>query len=153
MKLRKLTLLSITILASLLIGAFAVTVLSAPPVLKLKVKWKPATYTLDSTAPDPWNAEIFFAPPRPLSDVDITSLRLEGTIQPKSPPYLDPSKNGRIIVPFIGDDVVEALLSKLPHYTPGQFIIFLEISGRLKDGKPFKGSGPITLTLPELPPQ
>lgn len=152
MKTRRLALLSITILASLLLGAFAVTVLSAPPTLKLKVKWKPASYTLDSTAPNPWNAEIYFAPPRPLSDVDTTSLLLEGQYSPSAPPYMHPLKD-RIIVPFIGDDVVLALLSKLPHYAPGQFIIFLEISGRLKDGRAFKGSGSITLTLPELPPQ
>lgn len=152
MKTRKLTLLSLTILATLLIGTFAFTVLSAPPVLKLKVKWKPATYILGDTAPsDPWNAEIYFAPPRPLTDVDTTTLLLEDTYSPEAPPYPHPSKD-RIIVPFHGDDVVDALLSKLPHMAPGIYVVPLEVSGRLTDGRSFRGSGTITLTYPEFPP-
>jgi hypothetical protein len=137
-------------LAVLMFGILATTVFSPPPVLKLKVKWKPATLILDSYVPNPWYAEIYFAPPRDLTTVNTASLLLEGLYSPSGPVTLHPLKN-RLIVPFAGDDVMSALMSKL-HMAPGIYVIFLEISGTLNDGTPFKGQGSITVTYPELPP-
>jgi len=151
MKLRKLTLLSLTILATLVIGAVAFNVLSAPPELKLKVKWKPATYTLGDPPAHPWNAEVYFAPPRTFSDVDLTSFKLEGKYTNSSPVYMHPFKD-RLVVPFDGDDVVEAILAKLPHLAPGIYIVSLEVSGKLTSGKTFRGTGVITFTYPDYPP-
>jgi len=151
MKLNKITLLSLTILATILIGAFAFNALSAPPTLKLKVKWKPATYTLSDPVPNPWNAEVYFAPPRTFIDVVLDSFVLEGTYSCVAPAYPHPLKD-RLIVPFDRDEVVEALLSKMPHMGPGIYIIYLEVSGQLIDGRLFSGRGSITFTYPEFPP-
>jgi len=151
MKPKTLTLISIALLTTLMLGAVAVNVFSAPPELKLKAKWKPATYTMDNNPPDPWNAEIYFAPPRTLTDIDPSTLLLEGLYSPESPPYPHAFKD-RLVVPFDGYDVLSALLPKLPHLQPGTFEIFLEITGRLYDGRSFRGTGSITVTVPEPPP-
>lgn len=93
MKPKILTLISLTILATLLIGAFTLNALAPKPELKLKVKWKPAAYTSDSWAPDPWIAEIYFAPPRPVTDINPSTLLLEGMYSPSATPYLHPTKD------------------------------------------------------------
>lgn len=150
MKTRKLTVLSIVLLATIILGAVVVTVFSPPPTLKLKVKWTPRVYTLDNNPPDPWNAEINFAPARPLEEIDVATLRLEGIYSPVGDTSI--STSSRLIVPFDGLDVVTALLVKLPHMGPGEYRIDLEISGALVDGTPFSGSGGINVVVPELPP-
>lgn len=151
MKTKTTTLLSITLLASLLIGAIALTMVSAPTALKLKVKWKPVNFVLDNPPPDPWNAEIYFAPARPLDEIDTTTLRLEGTYAPESDPYPSAIKP-RLVVPFDGYDVLEALLLKAGHMAPGEYRVWLEITGQLTDGTPFEGKGGINLLVPENPP-
>ena len=148
MKPKILTLISLTILASLLIGAFAFNAFSAPPVLKLKVKWKPAAYTTDSWAPEQWIAQIYFAPPRPVEDIDPYSILLEGMYSPTATPTHDSLKE-RLNVPFCGWDVVAALYTKAPHMTPGNYLVWLEITGNLNDGTLFRGSGCINMTIPE----
>lgn len=149
MKTRKLTLLSLTILAVILLGAVVVSVLSPPPA-KLKVKWTPRDYTLDTNPPDEWNAEINFAPPRPLDEIDVTTIELEGGYKPVGEPYV--SASSRLVVPFDGYDVLEALVLKLPHMEPWEFRISLEITGKLIDGTSFSGSGGINVIIPEGPP-
>jgi hypothetical protein len=148
MKPKILTLISLTILASLLIGAFAFNAFSAPPELKLKVKWKPAAYTTDSWVPPIWYAEIFFAPPRPVEEIDPSTIRLEGIYSPSTLPTHHPVKE-RLNVPFSGYDVVAALWTKVPHMSAGTFLVWLEITGNLNDGRFFRGSGPINMTIPE----
>ncbi len=117
MKPRKLTLLYFALVSILIIGAVVVSIGSAPPPKKLKVKWKPPDYLLDNPVPDPWNAQIYFAPPQDLSQIDPATLRLEGLYEPESDPYMSPS--GRLVVPFDGYDVLEALLLKVGHMAPG----------------------------------
>ena len=151
MKPKILTLISLTLLASLLIGAFAFTAFAPKPELKLKVKWKPAAYTTDSWAPDPWIAEIFFAPPRPVETINPSTILLEGIYSPSAPPYHSPSKE-RLEVPFNGWDVVAALYTKAPHMNPGNYLVWLEITGNLNDGTLFRGSGCINMTIPEGSP-
>jgi len=154
MKARTLTLLSLAILASLLLGAYTFNALSAPPYLKLKTKWKPAMFLLNGPAPDPWKVEIYFAPPRPVTDIDINSLRLEANImwEEANPPYLHPLKD-RLVVNYHGDDVLYAILLKMTHTGPGQYEIFLEITGNLNDGTPFRGQGSITVVIDTVLPE
>jgi len=146
MKARTTTLLSLTLLASLLIGAIAVTVLSAPQVLKLKPKWKPNHYVLSTSVPDPWNAEVLFAPVRPLDDINASTIRLEGEYQPSGTPYMTPIRP-RLVIPFFGGDVLEAMLRKAGHLSIGEYNINLEITGNLNDGTPFRGSKGIILII------
>lgn len=151
MKPKKLTLISLALLVTLLVGAIAIIVVSAPKELKLKVKWTPRNYLLDNLAPDPWDAELYFAPPRPLDEIDPETIRLEGIYQPVSAPYLS-TKTNRLIVPFDGYEVLGALLLKAGHLAPGEYRILLEITGQLIDGTPFSGKGGINLIVPENPP-
>ncbi len=151
MKSRKLTLLYFALVSMLVIGAVVVSIVSAPPKLKLKVKWKPPDYLLDNPVPDPWNAEIYFAPPQDLSQIDPATLRLEGLYEPESDPYMSPS--GRLVVPFDGYDVLSALLLKVGHMAPGaEFRVDLEITGEFYDGTQFAGEGGVNLLIPEIPP-
>jgi len=146
MKHNKLTLLFPTILIALLIGAFAVQVSSAPAVLKLTVWWRPKTYLMWNPTPDPWRAVVGFRvwPHRNATDIDPSTILLEGKYRPESAP--SPIFGGLLlVVPFDGMDVLEALMTKVPHMTPGQYLVELEITGRLYDRTPFRGSGVISL--------
>lgn len=152
MKARTTTLLSLALLASLLIGAIAITVLSAPPKeLKLKVKWTPRNYVYLGSVSDPWNAEVSFAPPRTFDDINASTIRLENFYEPTDDPYVS-ERTARLIIPFYGGDVVAALLSKAGHLTPGEYRIYLEIRGELDDGTPFSGEGGLNLIVPDTPP-
>ena len=151
MKTRKLTLLSIALLATLLIGAAAINVLWGAKELKLKVKWKPRNYIFENAPPDPWDAQIYFAPPRTFDDVNSSTIRLEGVYAPESDPYLAENMP-RLVVPFDGSNVLAALLSKAGHLAPGEYRIWLEITGKLIDETPFRGKGGINLIIPEIPP-
>lgn len=155
MKLTKVTLLSVTILAILLIGVVAFTAFSATKDLKLKVKWRPPTYTLGNPLPNPWNCEIFFAPARDLNEIDTNTILMEGLYPPSGTPYLLSGAPPRLAVPFSGYDVITALLSKSPHLAPGTYHILLQISGNLKPeygGNAFSGEGGIDLVVPDPSP-
>jgi len=147
MKTRTITFIAVAILATLLIGTFAFNVLAPAKDLKLKVKWKPNTILLDTTAPDPWNAEVYFAPPEDLTQVNPTTVRLEGTYTLESTPHITTSM--RLALPFHGYDVLLAIWAKLPHMAPGSYRVGLEITGSLYDGRAFRGTGYVNATVPE----
>lgn len=154
MKLNKIVIISAAILVTLLAGVIAFNAFSAPATLKLKVKWRPVTYTLGNPVPDPWNAEIFFAPLRDVNQIDTTTLKLEGIYSPSGTPYLI-SQTGRLAVPFKGADVIRAVLSKTTHMAPGIYHIILTITGNLKPeygGTAFSGTGGIDLVVPDPSP-
>jgi hypothetical protein len=144
------------ILATLLIGAIALNTFAADKTLKLKVKWKPVSYTLGNPVPDPWYAEIFFAPLRDLNQIDTSTLRLEGIYLPSGTPTILNSSPPRMSIPFDGNDVIRAVLMKTEHMAPGfTYHIYLTISGNLKPeygSTAFTGDGAINLVVPELPP-
>jgi hypothetical protein len=149
LKLSKATLASLTIIAALLIGAIIINAQSAPG-LKVKAKWRPPNYTLGGPVPNPWNAEIYFAPPQPVDRIDPNTIKLEGTYTPSGTPTIEIT--GRLVVPFSGNDVLTALLLKAVHMTPGQYRILLTITGNLKaeyGGTPFSGDGGINLIVPD----
>jgi hypothetical protein len=155
MKLNKIVIISAAILITLLAGVAAFNALAPAGQLKLKVKWRPVTYTLGNPVPDPWNAEIFFAPLRDLNQIDPTTLRLEGIYPPSGPVEILNSSPPRMRVPFAGADVLRALLSKVAHMAPGTYQIYLTITGNLKTeygGTAFSGSGGIDLIVPEPSP-
>lgn len=154
MKTKKLTLVSLTILASLVLGIFVVEVLSAPKKARVKAWFYPRTYTLDTPVPQPWNVDLKFAPPRTVDEIDTSTIRLEGRYSPSAEPYDHPRVRPRVVVPFDGYDVLEAAILKSGHMTPGTHLVFLEITGLLKDGTPFSSgsSGCIVLFVPDNPP-
>ena len=156
MKTTKLTVITMTILASLLIGAIAFNVLAPAKELKLKVKWRPVLYILGNPVPDPWNAEIFFAPVRNLNEIDTSTLLLDGMYLPSGTPTILATSPPRMSVPFDGNDVIRAVLSKMGHMAPGYtYHITLTISGYLKPeygGNPFSGDGAINLYIPDVSP-
>ena len=155
MKLNRMLVISAAILVTLLVGAFALNALAPAKDLKLKVKWRPPTYTLGTPLPTTWIAEIFFAPIRDLNEIDTTTLKLEYTYTPSATPYLISGNPPRLAVPFHGYDVINAIMSETTHMTPGTYQIWLTISGNLKaeyGGNPFSGEGAINLVVPDPSP-
>jgi hypothetical protein len=151
MKTRTITLISMTFLAVILIGAFTLTATGAKE-LKLKIQWKPNSYILDNGPPDPWIAELRFAPPQPVAGINPSTILLEGMYSPSGPSTIIRHGTERLDVPFTGSDVVSALLTKAPHYGPGTYLIWLEITGKMNDGRAFRGQGYINMTIPDIPP-
>ena len=155
MKPRKLTLISITLLATLLIGAGAILVTSQKPV-GANVAWKPKYFEWDGTPAGTINAEVWLkGGHKAQKEIDPATILLEGMYSPSAPTY--PKVHGpRLVVPFSGLDVKAALEPKLPHMEPGaKFRIKLKISGYLlpEYGELyFEGYGVITVTIPSSPP-
>jgi hypothetical protein len=155
MKSTKLAIAVSIALALLLVGAFAFNALAPAGQLKLKVKWKPVEYIMDNPPPDPWIAEIYFAPLRDLNQIDTSTILLEGMYTPSGTPYILNSSPPRMAVPFNGADVLRALLANTPHLAPGEYRILLTITGNLKaeyGGTPFSGDGGINLLVPDVSP-
>ena len=150
MKTRTITFIAIGIIATLILGSFAFNVFAPPKDLKLKAKWKPNSILLDTYVPDPWVAEVYFAPPEDLSQVNPSTVRLEGIYTLESAPYITASH--RLALPFHGYDVLTAVMTKIPHMMPGSYRVGLTITGNLYDGRHFSGTGYINATVPDLPP-
>jgi hypothetical protein len=157
MKTRTLTLLSVSLLATLMIGAFVLNAYSGPPRLRAKAYWKPNTYDTTNLPPDTWNVWLHFASSSvDASQLDASSILLEGLYSPISAPYDLPNKQGSwIVVPFNGYDVLAAAITKAGHMTVGEsYLVFLEVTGQTIDGTPFNtgSSGAIVIFDPEVSP-
>lgn len=150
MKSSKMTLLSVTILVSLMVGTVVLNAVSAWTWMSLW--WSPRSYELGTPMPDPWKAVIFGFSPR-ARDIDPSTILLEGVYSPdpEVEPYLS-FWGLMLVVSFDGLDVVNALLIKGGHLSPGENIIYLEITGQTYGGKSFAESGRISLIAPEGPP-
>jgi len=153
MKPKRLTLISLILLGTILASTGAIIALSANEI-KAKVKWLPKSWGWDGTPPSPWDAELSLPSYTP-DQIDTTTILLEGTHSPSATPY--PSGHGpKMIVPFNGWDVKAAIATKLPEhmgiFIPGRYRIELELSGYLLPAygeEPFRGIGIITVTVPE----
>ncbi len=148
MKPKRLTLISLALLAILLTSAIVILTLSEPAI-KANVKWDPKSYLWDGEPPDPWNAVIALTGGHKLNEINTTTIRLEGTYPTDGDPY--PLRN-KLIVPFDGYDVKAALDSKLPYHMgvviPGRYRIGLIINGTLlSTQEEFRGTGIITVTV------
>lgn len=153
-KLTKTFIISLTLLTVILLSTTVDLAQSCrrQKILKAKVKWKPKKYTLGMPVPDLWIAEIETKKLRKHQQIDPASILLEGIYSPVSDPY--PKKRRKLNVPFSGEDVLNLMLLKLGHFTPGnRYRIRLEITGNIlgKCGKliPFRGMGHIKLIIPE----
>jgi hypothetical protein len=157
MKTKTLTLISIAIITTLVLGTVILNAFSAPPRVRAKAYWKPNTYDTINQIPDPWNVWLHFASSSvDASQLNASSILLEGVYHCVSDPYDLPNKQGSwIVVSFNGYDVFAAARAKIGHMTPGQsYMVFLAVTGALKDGTPFDtgSSGAIIIWDPETPP-
>jgi hypothetical protein len=157
MKTRTTIILASTVLAILLIGAFVLDVFSAPPRLRAKAYWKPNTYDIANPVPQPWNVWLHFASNDiHASDLDASSILLEGVFAPMGAPYDLPGKSGSwVVVPFNGFDVLAVAIAEAGHMVPEQsYLVFLTITGQTIDGTPFstENSGVVVLFDPPVSP-
>jgi len=154
MKPKRLTIISLVLLATILAGTGAIIALSADTV-KANVKWDPKSWMWDGTPPSPWNAELMLTGGHGIEEVDATTILLDGLYSPSAP--ISPAPHGpKVMVPFSGWDVKAAIAPKLPEhmgiFIPGRYKIELEISGYLLPaygGEAFRGIGTVTVTVAE----
>ena len=156
MKARTITLLSITLLTLMLIGAIVVEVGSAPPRVRVKGKFYPRTWT--TGLPDPWICELGFAPKRSVDELNLSTICINGV--PISgfdeAPY---DRKNRAVLPFRGWDVMAAIMSQIMpgHMTPtsGAHLVTLEVTGELNDEAhtPFStgGSSVVVVFIDDVP--
>ena len=147
-------LMMLGLLSLLLIGVH----LSASPMTTAtleaeQVKFEPKLFDLDN--PEPVIAHIKFPEPyeRNTTDVDPSTVRLEGAIPPleTQTTYAPPE----FIAHFDGSLVAGILWSKIYHmgittpkpWTPTK--IELQVSGKLLDGTDWQGIGKIKVLIPE----
>jgi hypothetical protein len=149
MKTRTLTLLYTAILASLLTGAFVITTITAQTEKKLYYFWYPYSYALDQAPAEPWNAYVFAVSGARVRDINTATIQLEGHSPISTKLIL---WNLIMIVSFHGYDVVQVLGGKLPHMGPGNYKVYVDITGLLKNGTPFRGSASISVTVADPPP-
>jgi hypothetical protein len=150
MKPKKLTIISLTVLTALLIGAFTINTILASTELKLNVYWLPSYYKLNKPIPHSWTALVFLSSSshKHAPKIDPSTILLEGTYKPESTPRLI-LWGCLLIVSFDGHDVLEALMTKAEHFSPGIYHVSLEITAQTYDGTPCRGSGTITLVVPK----
>jgi len=155
MKTYKLALISGAILATLLVGAFVVTNVEATRI-QAKLKWQPNAYHTDMPVPQPWIGLIHFTTKVSASDIDPSTVFLEGLYQPtKIYDYAKSPGASWVVLEFNGYDVLAAALAKLGHMAPGQqAMVVLTITGALYDGRTWStyGSGTIVIFDPEISP-
>lgn len=153
MKTRKITLLSITLLATIILGAGAILVLPQKPV-GANVAWKPKYYVLDH-AKCSIEAEIWLKGGHKAQvEIDPETILLEGKISPWKTPY-NKTHGPRLVIPFHGVRVRQIIVEKMLHMSSGKYRVSLTITGSLKEeygGLPFKGSGVVVVTIPENSP-
>jgi hypothetical protein len=150
MRPKKLSLISLTLLATLLIGAFGINSLFAPTEKKMYYFWYPYSYNLEQSPPEPWTAYIWAISGARVRDINTATIRIEGLYAPTSTKLILFSLI--MIVTFHGYDVVQAILIKISHMSPGDYKVPIDITGLLKNGTPFRGTAYLYVTVPDAPP-
>jgi len=165
MKPKKLTLLFLSLLAILLIGAAATLLMPARALVAEQVKFEPKPFELDN--PDTVIAHVKLSVDDvPIVDqIDPDTVYLEGGIAPfntyTTEPGNPPGAKPEFIAEFNGLAVKDMLISKISHMgltTPQDWVpikIWVTITGYLTDGTtPWEGTGYIKTYIhnPVVPP-
>ena len=147
-------LMMLGLLSMLLIGLqLSASPTTASAIEAGQVKFEPKLFHLDN--PEPVIVHIKFPKPheRNTTDIDPSTVRLEGSIQPlntwttRAPP--------EFIAEFNGGAVASIIWAKIYHMgitTPKPWVptkVELEISGELFDGTEWHGIGEIKILIPE----
>jgi len=110
---------------------------------------------IDLALPSPYivKAIIRFDEPYSVKDIDPSTILLEDSLPPLSPPYLIP---GGLVAEFDGDMVVNIIWAKIYHVglPPPPRKIWLTITGNLyaaAGGTPFSATGYIKIEVPHTP--
>jgi hypothetical protein len=146
MKSRKL-ILSVTLLAALLVGAFAIVTLQASADVGATIFFWPSYYEVGSTPRNPWYAWITLrSGHNAVKEIDQSTILLQGLYSPSGPgkPF-----RTTLMAPFNGYDVQAAILFAISHMTPGTcYKVSLTITGKTYSGAAFSGSGVIFVIVP-----
>ena len=142
------------LLSLLLIGAhLSASQTTTSTIDAEQVKFDPKLFDLDN--PEPVIAHIKFPEPyeRNTTDVDPSTVRLEGSISPlntsttRAPPEFVAEFDGGMVTAMLWSKIYHMGISTPKPWTPTK--IELQISGRLCDGTDWCGIGEIKVLIPE----
>jgi hypothetical protein len=152
MKPRKITLISLALMVTILVGAVAI--LATPPtVVGANVRCNPRYFEMEGQ-PNKLEVQIRLKGGHSVDEINPNTILLEGMYSPQKTEV----NRKTLVATFRGGDVRSAIETKLGHMSaePGRYRVQLEISGYLTEeygSLPFSGSGRVTVTVPpELPP-
>lgn len=148
-------LMMLGLLSMLLIGLqLSASPTTASAIEAGQVKFEPKLFNLDH--PEPVIVHVKFPQPykRNTTDVDPSTVRLEGSIPPlntwttHAPPEFVAEFNGGAVVSIIWAKIYHMGIT--PHKKPGvPTKVELQISGKLLDGTEWHGIGEIKILMPE----
>ena len=156
MKPKKLTLISLTLLASLLIGTVLVLSIRGTTLIAEQVKIMPKPLDLENSDTVTVQVKLTRDEVSVVDQINASTVLLEG--------YIPSINNWTTTTPpnfmaqFDGTTVAQCVISKIIHmgiarphpWNPVK--IPLKITGNLYDGTPWEGTGEAKVYVPEIPP-
>ena len=166
MKPRKLTMLSVTLLTILLIGATATFLMPARAIETEQVKFEPKPFDLYNGGPVIAHIKLSIDDVPVVDQINPDTVMLENMLAPVSTwvtePGNPPGAQPELLAEFNGEAVAQMLISKITHMaitTPKPWVprkIWVRITGLLFNGTPWEGTGYLKVyihnPLPPPPP-
>ncbi len=157
MKPKKLTLISLTLLALILGGALILS-FGSTPLIAEQVKIEPKPFDFDNPDGVTVSVKLSVDDVPVVDQINESTVLLEGFIAPTDT-WLAPISN-EFVAQFDGETVADWLGIKISHMgleTPRPWVpikVPLKITGLLYDGTPWEGTGEIKVYLdgPKAPP-
>lgn len=158
MKLKKLTLISLTLLA-LILGGALISGFGSTPLIAEQVKIEPKPFDLDNPDGVMVSVKLSVDDVPVVDQINASTVLLEGFIAPTATGF-SPVSN-EFVAQFDGEAVADWLSIKISHMgleTPRPWVpikVPLKITGLLYDGTPWEGTGEIKVYLdgPKPPPE
>jgi hypothetical protein len=154
---------TLTVTYSLILLAIVTGLIFSPPViaqtLDARIEYEPDTIQWDRPAPDWIYANISAKGNWDVSQIDIYTVLLEGTVPADTTEGSFWVYRRTFNCRFDGQSVINVISVKIIHMgitdpNPHRpYRIPLEITGNLTDGTPFAGTGYIAVKFPESPPE
>lgn len=156
MKPKKLTLISLTLLATLLIGTVFVLSIHGNTLIADQVKIMPKPLDLENPDSVTVQVKVFRDGVSVVDQINASTVRLEGYMTTinnwttKAPP--------NFYAQFDGTAVANCIISKISHmgitrpHPKNPVRIPLKITGKLYDGTPWEGTGEAKVYVPDIPP-
>lgn len=154
LKLKKLTIIFLALLA-LALGGVLVLSFGSTPLIAEQVKFEPKPFDLGN--PDGVTAHVKLSVDDvPIVDqINASTVRLEGIVPFAT--WVTTSPPIEFIAQFDGETVAQHVMTKIGHMglPPQQWVpikVDLTITGKLDDGTPWEGTGEIKVYVPDDPP-
>lgn len=131
----------------------AILIVQAPPSINATVKINPSMVSLEEMPEAYFNVFIGLPKPNKPTDIDPTTVYVEGVLQhgyPTEPPKVS---NKWFKIKLDGPSFVNLLAAKIGHMGPGiKVTVPVTVTGELNDGTPFQGTYEMTVMTAHIDP-